>query len=371
MFTYSHVTGRDWRTVCNATLEALAEQDNPGGDLGFAYAHHALGPDLERIIERLRCELGEGHWVGTVGLGVCSNGREIYDEPSLAVMLTDIAEPDLCILPPIIEDPAEALSATAVWRGKNQARFAIVHGDPTNPKLAELIDQLAAGLDHGFLIGGLTSSEGVQNQIADRVVKGGLSGVLLSQHLPTATGLTQGCSLIGTKHWVTRCHGNMLIELDDRSALEVLNEDIGEVLARDPRRIGGYIFAALPITGSDTGDYLVRNLIGIDLEHGILAIGDLAEVGMAIQFAKRDAQTARADLKRMLGDVKKRLPGKPKGALYHSCLGRGRHLFGSDSAEMQMVGECLGDAPVVGFYANGEIAHNRLYGYTGVLTVFC
>jgi small ligand-binding sensory domain FIST len=107
------------------------------------------------------------------------------------------------------------------------------------------------------------------------------------------------------------------------------------------------------------------------LEHGVLAIGDLAEVGMAIQFAKRDAQTARADLKRMLGDVKKRLPGRPRGALYHSCLGRGRHLFGKDSAEMQMVSECLGDAPVVGFYANGEIAHNRLYGYTGVLTVFC
>jgi small ligand-binding sensory domain FIST len=25
---------------------------------------------------------------------------------------------------------------------------------------------------------------------------------------------------------------------------------------------------------------------------------------------------------------------------------------------------------LVGFFAAGEIAHNRLYGYTGVLTVF-
>ena len=93
---------------------------------------------------------------------------------------------------------------------------------------------------------------------------------------------------------------------------------------------------------------------------------------MAIQFAKRDAQTARADLKRMLGEVSARLQGKPKGALYHSCLGRGRYLFGDGrSAEMQIVADCLGDVPVVGFYANGEISYNRLYGYTGVLTVFC
>lgn len=371
MFTYSHVTGRDWRAICEATLAALASKAMPGGDLGFAYAHHTLSSDLARIVERLRCELGVAHWVGTVGLGVCSSGLEIYDEPSLAVMLTDIAEPDFRILPPIINDAANALAAIGEWRQAQQARFAVVHGDPTNPKLTELINQLAAGLDHGFLVGGLTSSEGAQTQIADDPVQGGLSGVLFSQHLHKATGLTQGCTLIGSKHEVTRCRGNVLIELDGRSALEVLNENIGEILARDPRRIGGYIFVALPIAGSDTGDYLVRNLIGIDLEHGVLAIGDLVEVGMAIQFAKRDAHSARADLLRMLDDIRTRLPSKPKGALYHSCLGRGRHLFGTDSAEMRIVADCLGEAPVVGFYANGEISHNRLYGYTGVLTVFC
>lgn len=30
----------------------------------------------------------------------------------------------------------------------------------------------------------------------------------------------------------------------------------------------------------------------------------------------------------------------------------------------------LGDIPIAGFYANGEIAGVQLYGYTGVLTVF-
>jgi small ligand-binding sensory domain FIST len=73
----------------------------------------------------------------------------------------------------------------------------------------------------------------------------------------------------------------------------------------------------------------------------------------------------------MLRDVRGRLPGAPKGALYHTCLGRGRHLFGEDSAELRLIRETLGDVPLVGFYANGEISHHRLYGYTGVLTVFC
>jgi len=34
------------------------------------------------------------------------------------------------------------------------------------------------------------------------------------------------------------------------------------------------------------------------------------------------------------------------------------------------VRHALGDVPLVGFFAAGEIAHRHLYGYTGVLTVF-
>ena len=94
-------------------------------------------------------------------------------------------------------------------------------------------------------------------------------------------------------------------------------------------------------------------------------------LGQPVQFARRDGKTARDDLIRMLQDVKRRAGPSPRGALYHSCLGRGRQLFGEDSAELRIVREVLGDLPLVGFYANGEISHNRLYGYTGVLTVFC
>ncbi|MFM1891301.1 MAG: hypothetical protein RLZ44_378 [Pseudomonadota bacterium] len=369
-FPYAHVAAPDWRSACDAVGAALGPVPG-GGALGFVYAHHSLAGDMERIVEDLRHRTGLAHWVGTVGLGVCSTGREAYDEPTLAVLATDIPAVACHLLPPMLDDVAEPLAATADWRDRHDARFAVVHGDPSNNQLPQLITALADGLGHGYLVGGLTSSEGMQVQVADRAVGGGLSGVLLGAEVPVATGLSQGCSLIGRKHEITQCQRNILVELDGRPALDVLKEDIGEVLARDLRRIGGYIFAALPIAGSDTGDYLVRNLIGVDPDQGLIAVGDLLQPGTSLQFAKRDAQTARADLERMVDKLRERLPGEPKGALYHSCLGRGRHLFGDNSAELQLLREHLGDVPLVGFYANGEISHRRLYGYTGVLTVFC
>jgi small ligand-binding sensory domain FIST len=58
------------------------------------------------------------------------------------------------------------------------------------------------------------------------------------------------------------------------------------------------------------------------------------------------------------------------GAVYVSCSGRGGPHFGGPSAELQWIRHALGDVPLVGFFAGGEIAHHHLYGYTGVLTVF-
>jgi small ligand-binding sensory domain FIST len=367
-FGHAHATGSDWRSICDDLLAQLTGR--PDGRLAFLYADHGLATDGDRIIDYLRSHTGIPHWVGTVGLGICSTGRESYEEAAIAVLVTDWAEQDFRIIPGLTDEPTEFLAATCDWRAHHLASVAVVHADPGNPATPQLIGSLAEGLEGGFLVGGLTSSEGLQAQFADRVTGGGLSGVLLSGRLKVTTGLSQGCALIGRKHAVGDCTRNIIKTLDGRPALDVLKEDIGEMLSRDLSRIGGYIFAALPIAGSDTGDYLVRNLAGVDPNDGLVAIGDLVEQGMELQFAKRDAQSARDDLLRMVRDVKARAGGTPKGALYHTCLGRGRYLFGDDSAELQLIREELGDVPLAGFYANGEIAHQRLYGYTGVLTVF-
>lgn len=368
-FTHAHVAGDNWLDLCARAAAELGETP-PGAALGFVYLADTLADDLDNILAWLRDRTGITHWTGSVGMGVCSTGRECY-EPSLAVMVTDVAEDELCVIPPASRDLDRFLDTSRAWRERHAGTFAVVHGDPSNPRTPHLVEALADGLGNGFLVGGLTSSNGAQLQAADRAVSGGISGVLLSSAIPVATGLTQGCSLIGNPHVVTACQANIIETIDDRPALDVFRQEIGDVLSRNLDAVAGYIFAALPIPGSDTGDYLVRNLLGIDPQHGLLAIGDRVAPGTTIQFARRDADTARADLSRMIRALKRRLPPEPRGALYHTCLGRGRYLFGENSAELRLVRDELGDVPLVGFYASGEISHRRLYGYTGVLTVFC
>ena len=87
-------------------------------------------------------------------------------------------------------------------------------------------------------------------------------------------------------------------------------------------------------------------------------------------FCRRDAASAVEDMRRMLDSIKQGLYTKPRGALYFSCLGRGANQFGPDSEELKLIQAALGDLPLAGFFCNGEISHNRLYGYTGVLTLF-
>jgi small ligand-binding sensory domain FIST len=75
-------------------------------------------------------------------------------------------------------------------------------------------------------------------------------------------------------------------------------------------------------------------------------------------------------MQRMLADLKRRAGTDLRGAVYHSCVARGPHQFGAGSQELSMIAEVFGAIPVVGFFGNGEISHDRLYTYTGVLTVF-
>ena len=65
----------------------------------------------------------------------------------------------------------------------------------------------------------------------------------------------------------------------------------------------------------------------------------------------------------------RRIDTPPRAALYYSCIARGPNLFGQGSVELTTIADILGDVPLIGFFANGEISNNRLYGYTGVLSL--
>ena len=369
-FALAHASGTEWKSITKKCLADLSNPEaRPGFEmLGLVYMTDSLAGDAGNILKLLRSRTGISDWVGSVGMGICATGQEYFDEPALAVLVAELPQDGFRLLE--LQDRPDALPpAITEWAQSRESMFAVVHADPRNTDTPEIIAALADQLN-GFLVGGLTSSRGELAQVSGSVCEGGVSGVLLAEDVPVVTALSQSCMPIATQHQITACDENVLIELDGRPALEVFKEDIGELLARDLQRVAGYIFAALPIAHSDTGDYLVRNLTGIDVERQLLAIGETVETGQSIQFCRRDAEAAEADLVRMLSDLKKRTDKPAKGGLYFSCLARGPNMFGDASQELKIIERELGDVPLVGFFCNGEISHRRLYTYTGVLTLF-
>ena len=369
-FALAHASGADWMSTAEQCLAKLKRPKRRTGykQLGLLYLTDNLATDTQDVLAFLRLRTGVHDWVGSVGMGICATGREYFDEPALAILITEMPENSYRLLENA--KTSNALTDEIVgWASQQESCFAIVHADPRNGAIPDVIEGLADQLN-GFLVGGLTSSRGPLSQISREVCDGGVSGVVLDENVPVSTALSQSCMPIGSRHQITACDENVLIELDGRPALEVFKEDIGELLARDLQRVAGYIFAALPIANSDTGDYLVRNLEGIDVERKLLAIGEIVETGQSIQFCRRDADAAESDLVRMLDDLKKRTDASPKGAVYFTCLARGPNMFGDASQELKIIERELGDVPLVGFFCNGEISHRRLYTYTGVLTLF-
>ena len=367
-FKAVHSVAEDWAPAAQACVDALAGAPD-GANLGFVYATDNLAENFSSILAYLRQKTGIEHWVGSLGLGVCAGAEEFFDRPALAIMAATLPDGAFCVFPTISESIEQLSHSTRAWIDGALPLFGIVHGDPNNDKTAGLIEDLA-GLASGFLVGGLTSSRTACHQAAGRITGGGLSGVLFSPEMKVATGLSQGCAPIAGSHVISDCLDNVIIGLDGRKAFDVFKEDIGEPLSRDLNRIAGHIHAALPIEGSDTGDYLVRNLIGIDTTRGWLAIGEEIHPGERVMFVRRDPESTRTDLIDMLLKLKNRIGEAPQGGVYFSCVARGPNMFGGEGGEMALIRDVLGAIPVVGFYANGEISNNRLYGYTGVLVLF-
>jgi small ligand-binding sensory domain FIST len=371
-FRVGHAADADWETLVASVLRQIGDVP-AGANIGFVYVTDTLDSDLPLIAEKLKEATGVENWVGTIGFGVMVAGREYFETPALVAMLGVLPEDAFKILP-TVEKPGDLLPDNVMnWAGRANPMLGVVHADPRNAYIGDILNSITDDTD-ALLVGGLTASRGKQAQIAGGLTEGGVSGVLFGDDVAVVTGLSQACSPVGDIHEVTKARENILIELGGRPALDVFREDIGEVLSRNLDRVGGYIHAALPISadenGDDAGDYLVRNVVGIDPDSGLVAIGERIAEGDRVMFVRRDGPSAAEDLNRMLSDVTGRAGRPARAALYYSCVARGPNLFGPDSEELKSVQTALGaDVPLVGFFANGEISKNRLYGYTGVLTL--
>ena len=365
-FRLGHAGGDDWERLYADCLSQLTPLPD-GANFGLIYVTDLIAGELPGIFERLRRETGIADWVGSVGMGICATGVEYTDEPAMALLVG--------VLPPgsfrlfALDDTHPPAALTQPAPGGERLAAGLIHGDPGFGDVAEAVAALA-GAAQAYLVGGLGSARTAPWQVAGRVVESGISGVLFDDRIELVTGMTQGCSPIGPVRRITAGADNIIAEIDGRPALDVFKQDIGELLSRDLQKVGGLIFAGLPVPGTDKADYLVRNLLAIDRQEGWIAIAGNVAPGDPILFCRRDRRAASADLARMIDDVRRRAGGRAKAGVYFSCVGRGPGFFGDDGHEMAVIRERLGDVPLVGFFGNGEIVCDRIYGYTGVLALF-
>ena len=354
---------------CIAGLSAV-----DGATLGIIYTTEAAATALPELVRALSQHTGVRSWVGGVGLGVCSATTELFDQPAAVVMTAALPSDDFRVFAATADPGSDLPRWHSGWIEGTQPVLALVHADPRCRDLQKATTD-AATASGAYLVGGLVSHRCPNPLLAtaagdDAGGSEGIAGLMLAPDVAVATGLTQGCSPLGPVHRVDEARDNVLMVVDGRPALAVFCEDIGPELTADLRRVGGLIFAGLPVAGSDTGDYLVRNLLAIDAGRGWLVLGAEIAAGDSILFCRRDPDSARRDMNRMVQQLARRLSGPPKAGVYVSCVARGAALFGDPGVETALIRETLGEFPLIGFFANGEISRDRLYGHTGVLTLF-
>ena len=360
-------TKKDWRDVVSELSRKL---EKGSGNLGIIYLSEDLLASLENVIKELKIETSCHKWLGAGGYGVLSNFGEFYGETSATVLLLDLPEESFKVFSGNENIGVAIKESETDWLERAHMPLAITHADPSQPTTMEAIKNLARETN-SYLIGGLTAASSESPHISDQSGKA-ISGALLSpETCEILTGLSQGCSPISETLTITRSQRNIILELDGRPAFDVLLDVTGKEFLDNLQKMGGTIFVAFPIQGSDKGDYTVRNLVGLDPQNNVIAISENISDGDKLLFCRRDKESAVKDMYRMSEDLKRRIGEKQiRGGVYISCAARGPNQFSGSAREVDIIKETLGDFPLAGFYANGEISRDEIYAYTGVLAVF-
>ncbi len=393
-FLVGHATHPDWRAalaLAGAQIAARQPAHDASGvgplSLGLVYFTDFYAEHADALLAQLQLQWPGVAWVGSVGVGVCASGVEYFDEPGLVLMLMPLPAGRFEVF-----SGARKLSRIAPFS-------ALVHADASTPDIAEMIGEMSDRTDSGYLFGGLASSRGRAAHIAGGVWQGGMSGVAFTRDVALVSRVTQGCQPVGPTRRITAAEGQVVTALDDQPALPLLLSDLGLANLDDPRvllpRLRSTLVGltnehdtALARGGQFGVDTRVRHMLGLDPARQAVAVAERVVPGMRLAFCQRDVNAARRDLVRVCSEIREELesaheysdamlPGNApaparriSGALYISCAGRGGPHFGGPSAELKIVQHALGDVPLVGFFAAGEIARHHLFSYSGVLTVF-
>lgn len=376
------------RAVLACTAKIKQELEGASPDLAVVFVSPHFSPAYQQVPQLVRDQLGARVLLGCSAGGVIGGGHEVEQRPGFS--LTAASLPGVDITPIRIDDagvpnpdagPDKWEELAGISR-KAEPHFVLL-ADPFSIRMEEVL----AGFDYAFpesaKIGGLASGGDRPGANAlymgDELLRTGAIGLAFSGNIAVDTIVAQGCRPIGSPMEVTKCEKNLLLEVDGRPPLEVVQELYQRAPERDKQLFQQSLFLGIVMDELQTrhrlGDFLIRNLHGIDRENGGFLIGAMLREHQTVQFHLRDAQTASDDLREMLAQyLSEHDPARAQGALLFSCQGRGSYLYGHEDHDTGLFSEHLGPVPLGGFFCNGEIGPvagaTYLHGYTSSFGIF-
>jgi len=359
----------------------------PAVSLGLVFMSPHYFEAAPRILEALRVHAEIPLLAGCSGAGLIAGGREIEDEPGLVVSLYCLPGAQLRAVH-FTQEQVEEASGPGYWvmetgLGPEQLNGWLVFADPFHLDAEAWLrgwnEAYAPKPIVGGMAGGDFARRATQIYLDGEVFEEGGVAVAVGGEVELQAVISQGCTPIGQTWTITRAEGNIIRQIANRPAYEVLLETFNNLSGPEQRQARNNLFIGLVVNeyleDFHRGDFLVRNILGGDPQSGGLAVGAVPRAGQTMQFQRRDAAAATEDMTALLDRLTERLAGR---AIYGGCLctcnGRGHRLFGRPDHDAALVREKLGPVALAGFFCNGEIGpigeRNFLHGYTASLALF-
>lgn len=378
------------------------------GDLGLLFISSAFASDYSRVLPLLLERFSLPVLVGCGGGGIVGHDanraiQEVEEGPALSLSVLCLGDRPSRLHPFYVtgEELPDLDSAPRDWVDlvgidpAEQPHFLLL-ADP----IADRLDDLLAGLDFAYpglpKVGGLASGGtspltpnlfwGGTALGGPHLRRGGVIGVGFTGDLGWETIVAQGCRPIADPYYVDSGERNIITalrattpEAKPTPPLTVLQHILQDLQESDRQLAQHSLFIGMARDSFKQqlgpGDFLVRNVLGVDPRGGAMAIGDRVRSGQRIQFHLRDAQTSAEDLAHLLTLAKQEEPGDRPiiGALMFSCLGRGLGLYGQANFDSRLLAQHWPGVTLSGFFCNGEIGPvaggTFLHGYTSVFAL--
>jgi small ligand-binding sensory domain FIST len=373
-------THSKWDEALQESASTALAQLGQAPDLALLFfsPHHA--PSAKQIATQAAALLQTSNILGCTGEAIAGTGREVEEEPALALWLAHLPGAKLTPMHLKFERTAEggALngwpdSLVGEWPADS---FLIVLGEPFSFPADYLLQRMNEDRPKVPVIGGMASG-GTQPgenrlQLGPVVHEDGAVAVHVSGPVRLKTVVSQGCRPIGTPFVITKSERNIILELGGKPAMVQLREIFDTLPTREQRLVQTALHVGRVVSEYkdhfEQGDFLIRNVIGIDANRGAIAIGDYIRPGQTVQFHIRDEEAADAELKQLLNRAKSEIAAPPAGALLFTCNGRGTRMFSQRDHDAATIAQALGEIPLAGFFAQGELGpigqQNFIHGFT-------